>query len=118
MAPRSWDTFGGHVLEDGQQRYIPTESELEQWADKKGFNSTQAQALVCSTDVYPASYRKRLELAKELMANGVQKHNSNRKKAGAEGQPGVTMIKCFLNPMHLLVQQAYCVDKVSLISSC
>lgn len=106
-------------MEDGQQRYMPT----EQWADKKGFTSTQAQALVCSTDVYPASYRKRLEVPKELMATGVQKHNAVRKRAvadgqGTEGQPAVTMIKCFLNPMHLLVHQAYCVDKVSLISSC
>ena len=94
---------------------MPTESELEVWASKADFSSVQAQALVCSTDIYPASYRKRLEVPKELMASGVQKHNANSKKAGVEGQPAVTMIKCFMNPMHLLVQQAYCVDKVSLI---
>ena len=104
-------------MEDEQPGYIPTESQLEVWSSKAGFDSVQAQALLCSTDIYPASYRKRLEIAKELMASGVQKHNASRKKAGAEGQPAVTMIKFFMNPMHLLVQQAYCVDKVSLIFS-
>ena len=118
MAPRSCDTFGGQVLEDEQQGYLPTESQLEEWANKAEFSSVQAQALVCSNDIYPASYRKRLEISKELMASGVQKHNANRKKASAEGQPAVTMIKFFVNPMHLLVQQAYCVDKVSLICIC
>lgn len=49
------------------------------------------------------------------MVSGVQKHTVNRKYAGAEAQPAVTMIKCFMNMMHLLVQQVYCVDKVSLI---
>ena len=105
-------------MEDEQQGYLPTESQLEEWANKAEFSSVQAQALVCSNDIYPASYRKRLEISKELMASGVQKHNANRKKASAEGQPAVTMIKFFVNPMHLLVQQAYCVDKVSLICIC
>lgn len=105
------------MLEDEQPGYVPSESDLEQWAESAGFTSIQAQALLCNGDIYPASYRKRLELCKELMASAVQKHNANRKKPGAEPQQAVTMIKCQLNPMHLLVQQAYCMRKVSSIFS-
>ncbi|DBA79238.1 TPA: hypothetical protein ACH3X1_009052 [Trebouxia sp. C0004] len=48
--------------------------------------------------------------AKELMASAVQKHNKlskNRRLPGGEQQQVVTMAKFQLNPMHLLVQQAY-----------
>lgn len=119
MPPRTWDHFGGRA--EGQQGYRPSEDALNQFAEGAGFTSVQAQALLCSKDMYPASYRKRLELCKEVMASAVQKHNKlskSRRLPGGEQQQVVTMAKFQLNPMHLLVQQAYFSAKVSSLFSC
>ena len=119
MPPRTWDHFGGRA--EGQQGYRPSEDELHQFAEEARFTPVQAQALLCSKDIYPASYRKRLELCKELMPSAAQKHNKQNKSRqlpGGKQQQAVTMAKFQLNPMHLLVHQAYFSAKVSSLFSC
>ena len=109
MAPDSWESFGGRL--DGQERCVPLESDLLLWAEGRGFVPVQAQALLCDDKVYTPSYRKRLLIPHEFEPGAVQGYN----KTAADK---VTPLKVFLNPMHLLVQQAYFKDKVSTCHCC
>ena len=108
MPLHSWDHFGGHNAEQGGKGF--SEAVLKQWADDTGFSSVQAQANLCTEAVYASSYRRSLVFVKELMASAVQKYN----KAAQSGK--VSMIKLKVNPMHLLVQHAFCNSKVSLLA--
>ena len=67
----------------------------------------QAQALLLADDIYAPSYRKRMLIPHEFRPGLCQEHNKTVAKAEK-----VTPVKVFLNPMHLLVQQAYLQDKV------
>ena len=113
MRKRSWEHFGGRDTDAIGHR--PTEDELTQWAESKGFTPTQAQALLCTEQVYTVSARKKLELTREFSANAVQRYNSSRKRLAADEKdhtPTVGMLKVQLNPMHLLVQKAFLASKV------
>ena len=105
MAPKSWESFGGR--EDAQPGSNPQESVLLSWALQQGFVPVQAQATLCSNHVHLPSYRKRMLCAHYFRSGACQTYNVLVGKADQ-----VTPLRVFLNPMHLLVQQAYLEDKV------
>ena len=91
------------------------EDELLQWAESKQFSPVQAQALLCSDQVYSNTARKKLEFTREYSANAVQKYNNSRKQLTEEEKlhtPAVSMLKVQLNPMHQLVEKAFFASKV------
>ena len=105
MAPQSWETFGGRG--DYQPGSNPTESLLLSWALQKGFVPMQAQAKLCVDQIYAPCYRQRMLLAHDFRAGLCCTYNQEREKAGK-----VCPLRIWLNPMHLLMQQAYLADKV------
>ena len=105
MAPDSWDTFGGREI--SSDPLAPQESVLLSWALQKGFEPVQAQALLCHEQLYAPSYRKRMLIPHEFRPGACQEYNKTVGKVEK-----VTPLKVFLNPMHLLVQQAYLEDQV------
>lgn len=116
MPLKTWQNFGGRDAD--QPGYRPAENDLQSWAAAENFTAEQAQAVLCSDDVYSASFRKRLEVPKELCAHAVQRHNKHRRSLSVSEQeqiPSVGMLKFFVNPMHLLVQVAYLAAKVSFV---
>lgn len=113
MRTRSWEHFGGRDADLPGHR--PAETELLEWAETNSFTPVQAQALLCTEQVYTLSARKKLELTREYCANAVQKYSNSRKRLTADEQhhmPSVGMLKVQLNPMHLLVQKAFFASKV------
>ena len=100
MAPASWEIFRGR--EDDQPGSHPLESVLINWAEEHGLAPVQAQALLCDDKLYAPSYRKKLLHSRELEPEALQHFNKSVPK-----EERATPAKFFLNPMHLLVQQAY-----------
>lgn len=105
MAPDSWETFGGRG--DHQPGSNPQESVLRSWALQKGFIPVQAQARLCVDQVYAPCYRQRMLLARDFRPVVCHKYRKAHDKPGK-----ISPLRVLLNPMHLLVQQAYLLDKV------
>lgn len=105
MASHSWETFGGR--KNAQPGCNPQESDLLSWALRKGFVPVQAQAKLCVNQEYAPSSRRRMLSVHDFWQGACQRYNKGTGKANK-----ISILKVFLNPMHLLVQQAYLEDMV------
>lgn len=111
--PPAWQTFGGR--EADQPGCKPLESDLLSWADQepRKFSPVQAQALLCSEAIFAQSYRKKLVIPAEWEPGEVRKYNKSAPVDEDGKSQTISVIKCSVSPMHLLVLRAYYKDKVN-----
>ena len=107
MTTQSWQTFGG--CQDSAGHFVPAETDLQQWANERSLSPMQAQALLCDSSLFANSFRAKLLLPHVFQPGLVQGYNKS-----AAACDKVTQFKVWLNPMHLMVQEAYFKAKVLL----